>query len=53
MSNTYTGSWPCKGVKYKVTGEAKRFLYCQCSCCRKSTSSAHADNLFIASRETE
>ncbi len=53
MSNTHTGSCLCEEVKYKITGEAKRFLYCQCSRCRKSTSSAHASNLFIASKEID
>jgi len=47
MSIKHTGSCLCGEVKFEIIGEAKRFLYCHCSRCRKSTGSAHASNLFI------
>jgi len=53
MSDKHTGSCLCKEMKYEVIGEAKRFLFCQCSRCRKSTSSAHASNLFIDAKKID
>jgi len=47
MSDKHTGSCLCGAVKFEVIGEAKNFLYCHCSRCRKSTGSAHASNIFI------
>jgi hypothetical protein len=41
------GSCLCGGVKYQVTGEAKRFYHCHCSRCRKATGTGHASNLFL------
>jgi len=41
------GSCLCGAVKYKVTGEAKRFFHCHCSRCRKATGTGHAPNLFV------
>jgi hypothetical protein len=44
---TLKGSCLCGAVKYEVTGEAKRFLHCHCSRCRKATGTGHASNLFL------
>jgi hypothetical protein len=44
---TLRGSCLCGGVKYEVTGEAKRFYHCHCSRCRKATGTGHASNLFL------
>lgn len=44
---TLKGSCLCGAVKYEVTGEPKRFLYCHCSRCRKATGTGHASNLFL------
>jgi hypothetical protein len=41
------GSCLCGGVKYEVSGEARRFYYCHCSRCRKATGTGHASNLFL------
>jgi hypothetical protein len=41
------GSCLCGAVKYRVTGEATRFLHCHCSRCRKATGTGHASNLFL------
>jgi len=51
MSSKHTGRCLCGEVKYEITGEAKNFLYCQCSRCQKSTGSAHASNLFVAAND--
>ena len=48
MSNApLTGSCFCGGVRYEITGEARRFYHCHCSRCRKATGSGHASNLFL------
>jgi hypothetical protein len=48
MSQTgLNGSCLCGAVKYKVTGEPKRFFHCHCSRCRKATGTGHASNLFV------
>jgi len=44
---TVTGSCLCKGVKYTVTGESRRFYHCHCQRCRKATGTGHASNLLI------
>jgi hypothetical protein len=44
---TLKGSCLCGVVKYEASGEAKRFLHCHCSRCRKATGTGHASNLFL------
>jgi hypothetical protein len=44
---TLKGSCLCGAVRYKVTGEPKRFFHCHCSRCRKATGTGHASNLFV------
>ena len=44
---TLKGSCLCGAVKYEASGEAKRFLHCHCSRCRKATGTGHASNLFL------
>ena len=44
---TLKGGCLCGAVRYEVSGEAKRFLHCHCSRCRKSTGTGHASNLFM------
>lgn len=44
---TLNGSCLCGAVRYRVTGEAKRFYHCHCSRCRKATGTGHASNLFL------
>lgn len=41
------GSCLCGAVRYEASGEAKRFLHCHCSRCRKATGTGHASNLFL------
>lgn len=45
---TVEGSCLCGSVKYRATGEAKRFSHCHCQRCRKATGTGHATNLFIS-----
>lgn len=45
--STLTGSCLCGAVKYEASGEAKRFLHCHCSRCRKASGTGHASNLFL------
>ena len=44
---TLKGSCLCGAVKYEASGEAKRFLHCHCSRCRKASGTGHATNLFL------
>jgi len=44
---TLKGSCLCGAVKYEASGEAKRFLHCHCSRCRKASGTGHASNLFL------
>src|SRR5689334_2433377 len=46
MSNEYSGSCLCGGVRFEIDGEFERFYLCHCEHCRKDTGSAHAANLF-------
>ena len=41
------GSCLCGSVRFTTTGEAKSFLHCHCSRCRKASGTGHASNLFI------
>lgn len=41
------GSCLCGAVRYEASGDAKRFLHCHCSRCRKATGTGHASNLFL------
>jgi len=45
---TVEGSCLCGSVKYRVTGEAKRFYHCHCGRCRKATGTGHASNLLVS-----
>ncbi|VAW61495.1 Gfa-like protein [hydrothermal vent metagenome] len=45
---TVKGSCLCGSVKYRVTGETKRFYHCHCQRCRKATGTGHASNLLIS-----
>lgn len=49
MSDNYTGSCLCGGVRFEIEGEFERFYLCHCGYCRKDTGSAHAANLFSSS----
>jgi hypothetical protein len=44
---TITGSCLCGGVRFEITLPPLRFQYCHCKSCRKSSSTAHAANLFF------
>ena len=44
---TLTGSCLCGAVRYEASGEAKRFMHCHCTRCRKATGTGHASNLFL------
>ena len=44
---TLSGSCLCGALRYSVTGEPARFMYCYCTRCRKSTGTGHATNLFV------
>jgi hypothetical protein len=46
-STVLNGGCLCGAVRYQATGEAKRFLHCHCSRCRKATGTGHASNLFL------
>ena len=48
-STPLRGSCLCGAVRYEATGEARRFLHCHCSRCRKATGTGHASNLFLHS----
>ncbi len=41
------GGCLCGAVKFEVSGDAKRFVHCHCSRCRKATGTGHASNLFL------
>lgn len=45
---TLNGGCLCGGVRYEVSGEARRFYHCHCRRCRKATGTGHATNLFVA-----
>ena len=45
--STLKGSCLCGAVKFEASGEAKRFLHCHCSRCRKASGTGHATNLFL------
>ena len=49
MSNRYSGSCLCGGIRFEIDGEFERFYLCHCEYCRKDTGSAHAANLFSSS----
>ena len=44
---TLTGSCLCGAVRYEASGEAKRFMHCHCTRCRKATGTGHASNMFL------
>jgi hypothetical protein len=44
---TLKGGCLCGAVRYEASGEAKRFLHCHCSRCRRATGTGHASNLFL------
>ncbi len=44
---TLKGSCLCGAVKYEASGEAKRFMHCHCTRCRKATGTGHASNMFL------
>jgi len=41
------GSCQCDAVAYQFTGDAKLFMYCHCTRCRKVKGAAHAMNVFV------
>lgn len=41
------GSCLCGAVRYRASGQEKRFYHCHCGRCRKVTGTGHASNLFI------
>lgn len=41
------GSCLCGAVRYRATGQPRRFFHCHCSRCRKVTGTGHASNLFL------
>lgn len=46
MSQQHKGSCLCGAVKFELEGEFKKFFFCHCSRCRKTSGSAHCANLF-------
>jgi hypothetical protein len=46
--STVRGSCLCRNICFEAILPPLRFQYCHCASCRKSTSSAHAANLFFA-----
>lgn len=48
MSKVLSGSCLCGAVRYKATGDVRRFYHCHCSRCRKATGTGHASNMFLA-----
>lgn len=48
MTDEFTGSCLCGGVRFKVEGRFERFYLCHCAHCRKDTGSAHGANLFAS-----
>lgn len=49
MAHIHKGSCLCGAVKFEMTGEFKKFFFCHCSRCRKTSGSAHCANLFAPS----
>jgi hypothetical protein len=46
MVQKHAGSCLCNAVKFEMEGEFKKFFFCHCSRCRKTSGSAHCANLF-------
>lgn len=44
----FDGGCLCGAVRYRVSGQPKRFYHCHCSRCRKASGTGHASNLMIA-----
>ncbi|TXR54876.1 GFA family protein [Reinekea thalattae] len=53
MDTTHNGSCLCGAVTFKVTGDFKKFFFCHCSRCQKTSGTAHCANLFAPNASLE